>query len=465
MAKTGKLDNKEVLELLTPYTQDVLSEFLMHYKTTSHAQYKGAISHLFYFLGKDDVRKLDMKDFNSIQEYYKNKKRKGPQDKYVEAFFKYAFAKDILEVSDGFEKIWIKEDCKQHFKRLLKQKPQKEVYVPSLTIEQISEIEELLSKEYENIDMLKISFIWYMLFHTECGVNELKFGSDATKYNNGRLETNNGIYKIPKRFEPLMLHLQGIEYHGFNVNGLVSKLGKIVGIDSLKPQAIKAARKQNILKCSQCGKEYTNIKDNWVSVNNRIICVHCSEKIKKNCKIKIEPVRIEILRQISIADDINLESIIFTFEELKNKLPKEIDYLKLHEYQMHIGKLGEAYVYDFERKRLLDIGSEYYDDVDNIPSKDHNCGYDILSYDEDGTEIFIEVKTEAFDKGNDFFMTANELKKAKELISKGKKYYIYRVQNVLKNQEDIKLEIIKNILSSSQYKIEPYVYKVSKLNT
>jgi len=80
------------------------------------------------------------------------------------------------------------------------------------------------------------------------------------------------------------------------------------------------------------------------------------------------------LESTSIIEDINVESIIFTFEELKNKLSKEIDYLKLHEYQIHIGKLGEAFVYDFERKRLLDLGSKYYEDVDNTPSKDHKCG-------------------------------------------------------------------------------------------
>lgn len=462
LAQNDKLVNKEMLELLTPYTQDVLSEFLMHYKPISHAHYTGAISHLFYFLGKEDVRKLDIKDFNSIQEYYRNKERKGSQDKYVETFFKYTYVKGILEVPDGFEKIWIKKDLKKHFERLLKKKPEKVIYSPSLTVENISKIEDLLAKEYKNIDMQKISFVWYMLFHTECGIKELKTGSDATKYKNGKLETDGGIYDIPKWIEPLLLHLQEIDYHGFNVNGIVTKLGKIVGIDNLKPQTIKAARKENILKCSQCGEEYTNINGNWISVNNRIICVYCCERIKKKGKINIEPINKEILNQTSIIDDINMESIIFTFEELKNKLPKEIDYLKLHEYQMHIGKLGEAYVYDYERKRLLDLGSKYYDDVDNTPSKDHNCGYDILSYDEDGSEIYIEVKSEAYDKNNDFFITSNELEKARQLISKGKKYYIYRVHNVVKNKDDIKLDIIKNLLDSNQYNIEQYVFKISR---
>jgi len=281
-----KLDNKELLELLTPYTRDVLSKFLKHYKAISQASYTGAVSYLFNTLGKDEVKKLDIKDFYWIQEHYKNKKKKGSQDKYVETFFKYAFAEDILEIPDGFEKIWIKKDLKKHFERLLKQKPEKEKYTPSLTIEQISEIEELLTKEYDNTDMLKIAFIWYMLFHTECGVKELRMGSDATQYKDGRLETEAGIYHVPKRLEPLMLHLQEIDYHGFNVNGIVTKLSKIIGIDELKPQTIKAARKENLLQCSQCGEEYTNTRANWVSVNDRIICVNCFERIKKTPKLK-----------------------------------------------------------------------------------------------------------------------------------------------------------------------------------
>jgi hypothetical protein len=53
------------------------------------------------------------------------------------------------------------------------------------------------------------------------------------------------------------------------------------------------------------------------------------------------------------------------------------------------------------------------------------AGYDILSYDVDGAEILIEVKTTTLkDKKTDFIITANELECARQ---NREKYKIYRI--------------------------------------
>lgn len=143
---------------------------------------------------------------------------------------------------------------------------------------------------------------------------------------------------------------------------------------------------------------------------------------------------------------------------------KKIDYLKLHEFQMEIGKLGEAYVYDVERKKLN--GTKYLELVDNTPSKDGANGFDILSYDLQGNKLYIEVKTEAGLKDNNFYISQNEINTGKGLIKQGKKYLIYRVHNVLANdKKDIKIEIIQDIFDDENYKFDTCLWKVSKNKT
>jgi len=455
-----KLDTKVMLEVLTPQTQKIIDDFLKHYKPISHRAYISAISNLFYVLGKDDASKLDIEDFKKVQEYFRNKERYGSQDKYCESFFKYIYAYNIIKNPKGFEKIWIKSNLINHFERLLNSVPEKVEYKPSLTIEQIYEIEELMNLEHEdNLEMLKMAFCWYMLFHTDCGVNELK-STDATKYNNNILKTNNGEYYVPEKFAPLLNHLKESKYPGFNVNGIITKLGKLVEIEGLIPQIIKNSRNENILKCSQCGNMYTNTIDNWQAVNKRIICINCADKLKKNSNLKVEPIISQNIEGMSIKDDINISSIIYTFDELRKKLSPEFDYLKLHKFQMEIGKLGEAYVYDLERKNLA--GTKYQDMVDNTPAKNPSNGYDILSYDRNGNELYIEVKTEASNE-NDFYITANELCTARQLQSEGKKYLIYRVHNILaKDKNDITVDVIDNIINNKEYKLMPHIFKVIK---
>jgi len=118
-------------------------------------------------------------------------------------------------------------------------------------------------------------------------------------------------------------------------------------------------------------------------------------------------------------------------------------------------------VYEYEKNNLKD--TKYYNLVDNSPAKDPNLGYDILSYSKDGHKKYIEVKTEALNKENDFFISSNELSIAKKVINDGYEYYIYRVHNILRNRKEIFLDIIllSDILDSPSFIIEPCTYRVS----
>lgn len=88
-----------------------------------------------------------------------------------------------------------------------------------------------------------------------------------------------------------------------------------------------------------------------------------------------------------------------------------IDFEKINKLKKQIGDLGETFVYEFEKNKLKN--TKYYELVDNTPSKNPSFGYDILSYDLDGNEIYIEVKTEISNNDNDFYISNHELSVAK----------------------------------------------------
>ena len=56
--------------------------------------------------------------------------------------------------------------------------------------------------------------------------------------------------------------------------------------------------------------------------------------------------------------------------------------------------------------------------------KGDGLGFDILSYDAEGNEMYIEVKTTLGTEDSSFFISANELEKSKLYAEN---YYLYRV--------------------------------------
>lgn len=457
MVSKSKIDTKEMFSLLTEETRNILESFLKHYSKLSVSQYKSAISLMFYELGKDDVKKLNIVDYNKAKEYFLSKDSEGSQVAYIESFFKYLYWKKILECDDGFDGLWLIKDIGKHFSnpRTTRVKPP---YKPALTLEEITKIDDLMKLDYENYDMMKISFYWHMIFYEDCAINELTKEIDVSSFRGSQIITKeNNIYNLPPKFNEYVSIVKTKNRTGYNsINSEIQKLGSLVGLKKLTPQMIISAKKENTITCSNCGESYLNFNSNWLSVNNRIVCINCAEQLKKNCKVDlIENITLE---EENITENINISSIIFTFDELKKKLNINIDYLKLHEFQIQIGKLGEAFVYDQEKLKLL--STKYEDMIDNTFSLNPENGFDIFSYERNGIELYIEVKT-SVGTDNEFYISDHELKIAKELLSQNKRYVIYRVTNILaKDKNDIKIDKVYDIFDSEKYAIIANEYKV-----
>jgi len=101
-----------------------------------------------------------------------------------------------------------------------------------------------------------------------------------------------------------------------------------------------------------------------------------------------------------------------------------VDWNQLREEQAALGSLAEQIVLEAERLRLENAGRSDLALAVRQVSNDHRNGYDIESFDEDGTIRFVEVKAARRNKGTiSFYLTENELQKSQELDN----YFLYLV--------------------------------------
>jgi len=134
------------------------------------------------------------------------------------------------------------------------------------------------------------------------------------------------------------------------------------------------------------------------------------------------------------------------------------DYEKQQKQRTRIGNRGEAIVIDIEKKRLVEKGrADLAGAIKHISEESDREGYDIFSYDEDGTPRHIEVKaTTASNLDRGFYISNNELEKSKNLPN----YYIYIVFSALSKAPKI-LPIKKPALHGTDFNLEPVAYHVT----
>ncbi|MES1945277.1 hypothetical protein PC39_14207 [Salinisphaera sp. PC39] len=102
------------------------------------------------------------------------------------------------------------------------------------------------------------------------------------------------------------------------------------------------------------------------------------------------------------------------------------DYLALEARNRSLGKAGEELVACYEQHRLHRAGKRKLSEkVEHVAvTQGDGLGYDVLSFDTDGQERLIEVKTTAFGKDTPFFLSDNELALSKEVSDR---FHLYRI--------------------------------------
>ncbi|MBZ9634607.1 DUF3883 domain-containing protein [Clostridium sp. FP1] len=120
----------------------------------------------------------------------------------------------------------------------------------------------------------------------------------------------------------------------------------------------------------------------------------------------------------------NIET--FNLDEFfRNKSGRKIDYIEKAKFNSKIGFLGESYILEYERNKLIKANrADLAGQVEHVSdTKGDGLGFDILSFNEDGNPKFIEVKT-SITQSESFYVTKNELEFSKDYSGY---FYLYRL--------------------------------------
>jgi hypothetical protein len=116
---------------------------------------------------------------------------------------------------------------------------------------------------------------------------------------------------------------------------------------------------------------------------------------------------------------------------LRDRVPRrqalsKKDYLAIEARNASLGLEGERLVLRFEHERLWRAGQRTLADrIEHVSqTRGDGLGYDILSFEADGRERFVEVKTTRFGEMTPFFVSRNEVSTSGEI---GDQYQLCRV--------------------------------------
>lgn len=462
MAKKGQEKHlyKDIEPNLTISTQNYNSHFLSLYKSSQG--YESALSFLFRTIQKYDLSLLNKEDFDFINELIEEENTGSTKGSYIKAYFRHLYANNLLKDDSGFEDIFGTK--KNAIENIVKSK--KGEHKPKnspekrdiLRLNEINAYDNLLNSQSERNLTVRYLVAWYLLFEKHLPVEYLRTINHNRYFEDGLLDHNDERIVLPEQFQEFWKkNYDKKKNNGYrDLDDYIKAIGKVIGIDNIKPIKVKASGEANSFQCPNCDSYYKNTTDNWVSYNNRIICKACAETLKKNSNANIENIPECDTNLSDTPDALAPSPTVYSYDELKAKYLKT-DYLKKQKRQIEIGDLGEAFVLDMEYQKLKGTQYAYYiEDKSDYPE----FGYDILSYDLDGRELYIEVKTSEF-LNVSFFMTNYEIEMGRKLIEEGKKYIIYRLENILAdNKNDVIVTPIDNIFGNKGFVFEPHSWEI-----
>ncbi len=212
-----------------------------------------------------------------------------------------------------------------------------------------------------------------------------------------------------KKLAPLLNNRENsIEFKHRNISGVLANMG-LPYIKGYKP----LFRYQQLLE-----DEVIVFLENNKSFFEKEFKKFADEKVEPNTK------------------KINFETLIDKKSPTKTKvtekepvfLPIKTNYLAKEQSNRNLGEMGEQLVYNYEKWRLIKAGKEKLAERVEWVSKEKGdgTGFDILSKQTNGKDMFIEVKTTKLAKETPIYFSRNEWKFA---LLKNKDFYLYRVFN------------------------------------
>ena len=176
--------------------------------------------------------------------------------------------------------------------------------------------------------------------------------------------------------------------------------------------------------------------------------------------------RIEKIKTLADYFKISLESLLFnnvklavqTFKEPCKISHKMANLMKsIRERCDDIGCKGEDWVYELEYEKLKD--TIYINAINPNFSNCEDAHFDALSFALDGDPILIETKTTSGKEDEPFYMSFDELKRARECLENNQSYEVHRVFYI-DNPKKRGRNIIPVDKLFSEYNFEPTSFRV-----
>lgn len=114
----------------------------------------------------------------------------------------------------------------------------------------------------------------------------------------------------------------------------------------------------------------------------------------------------------------------------RKTIKRRVNFEDINAARNEIGKLSENFAMAWERDRLTGLGLERLAQKVEDRTDKPSYGYDFLSFNEDETERYIEVKSVGYDRVEQchrFYISENEINVARS-NNHGSNYYFYMVQ-------------------------------------
>jgi len=134
---------------------------------------------------------------------------------------------------------------------------------------------------------------------------------------------------------------------------------------------------------------------------------------------------------------------------------KNIDWERQNRQYQRIGSLGEQLVLKLEKEK---VSKKFGDEkAEKVVKQLDGKGYDILSFDDNGDEMHIEVKTTTSEESTPFYLTRAEVEFYK---THPKNYYLYRLYNytIKHNYADRYILTAKDL---KNFTLTPLTYELS----
>ncbi len=276
------------------------------------------------------------------------------------------------------------------------------------------------------------------------------------------------LYKIDLRAISLYLSLQFPDkYYLYKYTEVKSFCEKVKGPEIIKGRVNNIIAFNNVanevLKFIKKDKEFLNKyrnftrhKENYSDQSLHLLVQDFIFSVARHLKPTTEEE--DIKHEISsLTKDEYGPNKIETLLTLKRSYKgRNINWEKNKQSQKRLGTKGEELVKKAEEQYLKELGILK---KRIIKKKLDGVGYDIHSYDENGNDLFIEVKTTKFGKNHPFYISETELSFCKENPNQ---YKIYRLYEYDSESHSARYFIINGMDLLNDFTLKPTNYEVSK---